>query len=162
MCRCDRCVDGSIVGRQNSKISLSFPIQGKILCPESDCSASFVGKFWNTIKGFLIKHLWFVHGISIATYVFTCNICHQNISGNPKEHLCFKSDDNPLVIHVEQELKCTSCPASFSSSLGLQNHLKAPDKSAALSQVTPLSIPTSRRRKKKSEETWDFFVSSFD
>ncbi|GIZ00431.1 hypothetical protein CEXT_276161 [Caerostris extrusa] len=53
-----------------------------------------------------------------------------------------------MVLFVEQELKCSFCEASFTSTLGLQNHVKAHEKSAALSNITPLLIPSSRRRKR--------------
>ncbi|GIY49348.1 hypothetical protein CEXT_785791 [Caerostris extrusa] len=53
-----------------------------------------------------------------------------------------------MVLFVEQELKCSFCEASFTCTLGLQNHVKAHEKSAALSNITPLLIPSSRRRKR--------------
>ncbi|GIY90123.1 hypothetical protein CEXT_154261 [Caerostris extrusa] len=128
------------VTRENSTVTLSFPILGKLSCPEPNCPASFVGKYWNVRKGQLIKYLRFVHSISISSSQFVCNICQKNISGKPKEHACFKSSESPMVLYVEQELKCSFCEASFTCTLGLQNHVKAHEKSAALSNVTPLKF----------------------
>ncbi|GIY24080.1 retrovirus-related Pol polyprotein from type-2 retrotransposable element R2DM [Caerostris darwini] len=77
------------VVRHDAKIELTFPINGKIACPESGCNASFVSSMWNTMKGSLIKHLRFVHRISIAVCEFKCDIGHLDIQGKPREHPCF-------------------------------------------------------------------------
>ncbi|GIY24083.1 hypothetical protein CDAR_617771 [Caerostris darwini] len=47
----------SSVQRLDAQISMSFPIQGKIVCPERGCEASFVSKHWTSMKGSLLKHL---------------------------------------------------------------------------------------------------------
>ncbi|GIY24077.1 hypothetical protein CDAR_617721 [Caerostris darwini] len=47
----------SSVQRLEAQISMSLPIQGKIVCPEQGCEASFVSKQWTSMKGSLIKHL---------------------------------------------------------------------------------------------------------
>ncbi|GIY13583.1 hypothetical protein CDAR_567191 [Caerostris darwini] len=100
------------------------------------------------MKGSLIKHLRFVHHVSIVTCEFECDICHLKILSKPREDPCFAVDSNPIVIDVKQILQCSSCPASFSSALGLQNHLKAHKKAEVLSQLPALTIPPSRRRKR--------------
>ncbi|GIY95357.1 retrovirus-related Pol polyprotein from type-1 retrotransposable element R2, partial [Caerostris extrusa] len=139
----------SAISRQDAKIELSFPIHGKIACPESGCNATFVSRVWNSMKGSLIKHLRFVHRVSIATCVFKCDICHLDIQGKPREHLCFAVDGNPLIIEIAQMLQCSLCSATFSSTLGLQNHEKAHKKSEALrSQLPALVLPPPRRRKR--------------
>ncbi|GIX68893.1 retrovirus-related Pol polyprotein from type-1 retrotransposable element R2 [Caerostris darwini] len=143
----------SSVQRLDAQISMSLPIQGKVVCPEQGCEASFVSKQWTSMKGSLIKHLRFVHRVSIATCLFQCDICRTSFSGKPREHSCFTSDDHPIVIDVKQELQCPQCEASFSSALGLQNHSKAHLRQTALSQVTPLHIPASRRRKRSKRKT---------
>ncbi|GIY62490.1 retrovirus-related Pol polyprotein from type-2 retrotransposable element R2DM [Caerostris darwini] len=102
--------------------------------------------------GALIKHLRFVHQISIASCDFKCDICNLTITGKLKEHLCFASEEHPLVIDVQQELQCSQCDASFSTALGLQNHTNAHLRHSAVSQITPLSIPASRRRKRSKRK----------
>ncbi|GIZ00480.1 retrovirus-related Pol polyprotein from type-1 retrotransposable element R2 [Caerostris extrusa] len=136
------------ISRHDAQISLTFPIHGNIACPESGCTATFVSRVWNSMKGSLIKHLRFVHRVSIATCVFKCDICHLDILGKPREHPCFAADGNPLVIEVTQALQCSSCSATFSSTLGLQNHEKAHMKSEALSKLPAFALPPSRRRKR--------------
>ncbi|GIX97741.1 retrovirus-related Pol polyprotein from type-1 retrotransposable element R2 [Caerostris darwini] len=136
------------VVRQDATLELSFPINGKIACPEIGCSASFVSGVWNTMKGSLIKHLRFVHRISIAVCQFKCDICHLDITGKPREHPCFAELGNPLVLEVQQSLVCSLCPASFSSTLGLQNHEKSHLKTEAMSHLPALVLPPSRRRKR--------------
>ncbi|GIY31153.1 retrovirus-related Pol polyprotein from type-1 retrotransposable element R2 [Caerostris darwini] len=138
----------SPVNRQDAGLSISFPIIGKLSCPEEGCTATFVSRSWTSMKGSLIKHLRFVHHVSIATCEFECGICHLKILGKPREHPCFAGDGNPIVIEVAQTLQCSFCPASFTSTLGLQNHEKSHKKAEALAQLPALVIPPSRRRKR--------------
>ncbi|GIY13582.1 retrovirus-related Pol polyprotein from type-1 retrotransposable element R2 [Caerostris darwini] len=142
----------SSVQRLDAQISMSFPIQGKIVCPERGCEASFVSKHWTSMKGSLLRHLRFVYRISIATCHFQCDICQTSFSGKPKEDSCFASEVHPIIIDVQQELQCPQCEASFSSALGLQNHSKTHLRQTALSQITPLHIPASRRRKRSKRK----------
>ncbi|GIY76121.1 hypothetical protein CDAR_248311, partial [Caerostris darwini] len=100
------------------------------------------------MKGSLIKHLRFVHHVSIATCEFECGICNSKILCKPREHPCFAGDNNPIVIDVAQTLQCSFCPASFTSTLGLQNHVKSHKKAEAQAQLPAVVIPPSRRRKR--------------
>ncbi|GIY13607.1 hypothetical protein CDAR_567381 [Caerostris darwini] len=109
------------VTRENFTITLSFPILGKLSCPEPNCSASFVGN-------------------SSATYARRTSLESLRNMRVSKTHA------SPMVLFVEEELKCSHCEASFTSTLGLQNHEKAHEKSAALANITLLVIPSSRRR----------------
>ncbi|GIY13591.1 retrovirus-related Pol polyprotein from type-1 retrotransposable element R2 [Caerostris darwini] len=135
------------VTRENFTITLSFPIHGKLSCPGPNCSASFVVNYWNVMKGSLIKHLHFVHNISISSSQFLCSLCQKNISEKPKKHECFTNSESPMVLFVEQKLKCSHCEASFTSTLGLRNHEKAHQKRSAIANITPLVIPSSRRKR---------------
>ncbi|GIY31154.1 hypothetical protein CDAR_36271 [Caerostris darwini] len=69
----------SPVNRQDARLSISFPIIGKLSCPEEGCAATFVSRSWTSMKGSLIKHLRFVHHVSIATCEFECGICNSKI-----------------------------------------------------------------------------------
>ncbi|GIY44229.1 hypothetical protein CDAR_27061 [Caerostris darwini] len=64
------------VVRQDAKLELSFPINGKIACPESGCNASFVSGMWNTMKGSLIAFpSQFVNsGVTFVTLIFRVNL----------------------------------------------------------------------------------------
>ncbi|GIY48216.1 retrovirus-related Pol polyprotein from type-2 retrotransposable element R2DM [Caerostris darwini] len=101
----------------------------KIVCPEQGCQASFVSKQWTSMKGSLIKHLRFVHRVSIATCLFQCDICHTSFSGKPKEHSCFTSDDQPIVLAIQQELQCPHCHATPHSAIQAQEALEKENKS---------------------------------
>ncbi|GIY32327.1 retrovirus-related Pol polyprotein from type-1 retrotransposable element R2 [Caerostris darwini] len=138
----------SPINRQDARLSISFPIIGKLSCPEEGCAATFVSRSWTSMKGSVIKHLRFVHHFSIATCEFECGICHLKILCKPREHPCFAGDNNPIVIDVAQTLQCWFCSASFTSTLGLQNHVKSHKKAEAQAQLPALDIPPSRRRKR--------------
>ncbi|GIY77564.1 retrovirus-related Pol polyprotein from type-1 retrotransposable element R2 [Caerostris extrusa] len=132
--------------RDASNLILTLPFVGAVRCP--DCSDSFTGKEWFSIKGSIIKHLKFKHDLRILSTRHLCSICNLYILSKPSEHPCFANV--PLLAKpTALPHQCTECTDCFSSSQGLRNHLSAHKKASALQMATPLLIPSSRRRRRR-------------
>ncbi|GIY12447.1 hypothetical protein CEXT_179221 [Caerostris extrusa] len=79
--------DGLQVVRDGSNVMLKLPFVGAVQCP--DCSDSFTGKEWFSIKGSIVKPLKFKHQLHISSTRHICTICNVFISSKPSDHPCF-------------------------------------------------------------------------
>ncbi|GIX97733.1 c2H2-type domain-containing protein [Caerostris darwini] len=137
------------VFREGQSVTFKLPFVGAVQCP--DCTDSFTGKEWFSIKGSIVKHLRFKHHIRSPSSRHFCSICNNYIQSKPSEHSCL-ANTGLMVKPTGLQHQCPQCSDGFTSSQGLRNNLAAHKKASALQVATPLTIPESRRRKRRKKK----------
>ncbi|GIY44238.1 retrovirus-related Pol polyprotein from type-1 retrotransposable element R2 [Caerostris darwini] len=67
--------------REGQSVVFKLPFVGAVQCP--DCTDSFTGKEWFSIKGSIVKHLRFKHHIRSPSSRHFCSICNNYIQSKP-------------------------------------------------------------------------------
>ncbi|GIY24079.1 transposon TX1 uncharacterized 149 kDa protein [Caerostris darwini] len=136
---------GRQVIREGQSVLFKLPFVGTVQCP--DCTDTFTGREWFSVKGSIIKHLRFKHRISSSSSRHFCSICKDFIRSKPSDHRCFV-DVGLLVKPSNLQYQCNECADSFSSSQGLRNHLAAHEKAQLRDAAPKLTLPAPSIRKR--------------
>ncbi|GIY29984.1 hypothetical protein CEXT_13761 [Caerostris extrusa] len=131
--------------RGDTSVTFNLPLFGAVQCP--DCTKTYTGKEWYSMKGSVIKHLKFKHKITISTTCLLCSLCKTYMSS-------MNMDAFELWPSCETQnlnFQCNECSDGFSTFLGLRNHLSAHKKidSTRKGGASIYSFLSAKKEKKK-------------
>ncbi|GIY95372.1 retrovirus-related Pol polyprotein from type-2 retrotransposable element R2DM [Caerostris extrusa] len=130
-----------------TSLIVDFPLCGEVVCPEENCTHSFVCISWSSVVWSVRKHLLIHHNLPGVKTRLRCGICRTNIAKLVKQHQCLKSID--LYVPATHCLwKCDPCSITFHSEASLRNHLAAHKKAALRDAAPKLSLPTPSIKKR--------------
>lgn len=139
----DHAQPGSQPMRHETELIVFFPLPSCFNCTEEGCSTSYSPAVWTSRRQSLQRHLEQQHGIRIITNTHFCTLCRKILGYRPTSHGCLTGGQHEVTTRTEHQHKCTECPYSFPSRKGLDNHLKAHRRRAAVQQASSRNQPAS-------------------
>ncbi|KAL3238928.1 hypothetical protein MRX96_048026 [Rhipicephalus microplus] len=100
-----------------------LPAPAELQCPVGDRSMKYSGAVWTCRMQSVRRHVEFENGVRVNDRIYVCSVCDSPLTSRPSNHCCLATAT--LAPSTEApRCRCSVCDVTFTSALGLANHLR--------------------------------------
>ncbi|KAH7977208.1 hypothetical protein HPB51_026942 [Rhipicephalus microplus] len=113
---CQSILDGDVLW-------VYLPAPAELQCLVGDRSMKYSGAVWTCRVQSVRHHVEFENGVRVNDRIYVCSVCDSPLTSRPSNHCCLATAT--LAPSTEApRCRCSVCDVTFTSALGLANHLR--------------------------------------
>ncbi|KAH7977148.1 hypothetical protein HPB51_026993 [Rhipicephalus microplus] len=100
-----------------------LPAPAELQCPVGDRSMKYSGAIWTCRVQSVRRHVEFENGVHVNDRIYVCSVCDSPLTSRPSNHCCLATATLAPSMETPRR-RCSVCDVTFTSALGLANHLR--------------------------------------
>ncbi|KAL3205897.1 hypothetical protein MRX96_040578 [Rhipicephalus microplus] len=99
-----------------------LPAPAELQCLVGDRSMNYSGAVWTCRVQSVRHHVEFENGVHVNDRIYVCSVCYSPLTSRPSNH-CLLATATLAPSTEAPRRRCSVCDVTFTSALGLANHL---------------------------------------